>query len=149
LANPQSQLIRMIASDEKVAALQVELKRTRHENHRDMNASRQLIDDARRERNEKTATANTIMKEAQSTIDSNNINQWGWAEMYFLIISNTYRVYFNYNTYRVLHNKAVVVENVYCFSSSSLLDWHRYLILHQNSEDDIHICHRCHRRPSS
>ena len=32
----------------------------------EMNASRQLIDDARREGKEKTGTANTMMKKAQS-----------------------------------------------------------------------------------
>ena len=53
-----------------MAALQVELKRTRHEIHRDMKVSRQLMDDARRVGKEMTATANTMMKAAQSTINS-------------------------------------------------------------------------------
>ena len=85
LAKPPSQLIRMIASrnntikclkakrkasDDKVAALQVELKKARHELHRDRKVSRQLIVDAEREGVKMMATANSTMTEAQSTINS-------------------------------------------------------------------------------
>lgn len=84
-AKPSSQLIRMIASrddainklrtkrnasDEKAATFQAELKKTRHEIHRDKKVSRKLIVDAEREGVEKMTTAVAAIEESQNAIDS-------------------------------------------------------------------------------
>ena len=80
LVKPPSQLIRTIASrdntiqrerskrklaEEKVAKAEEELKRTRHEMHRDRRVSLDLIEDRKREGVEMMEAANNMMEEYQ------------------------------------------------------------------------------------